>query len=63
MVLSYHAIWNLGTVAASRFGTLQSPSAEVDLPVRQAKSWRKPGSLTVDGFAQGRSVPYLTLSQ
>ena len=62
MVLSYHPTWNLGTVAAIRFGTLDSLLSEAV----SALAWRKLGESTgpcsVDGFAQGPSVPYLTLS-
>jgi len=54
--------WDIGTVAAMRAKTLKSPSAGEPLPLFRAKLWRKWKGSTVDGYAQGRSVPYLTLS-
>lgn len=62
LVLSYHPTWNVGTVAASRFGTLKSaPADECHL-----NAGRKPSEMMdapdVISFAQGVGVPYLTLS-
>src|ERR1700757_245803 len=62
IVLWYHPTWHFGTVAAMRFGTLHSLLSEA----ASALAWRKLGEssrgCSVDGFAQGHGVPYLTLS-
>ena len=62
IVLPYHPTWNFSTLAAIRFGTLDSLPAEA----ASSLAWRRPGESTrlcsVDGYAQSRSVPYLTLS-
>ena len=62
MVLPYHPVWNLGTVAASRFGTLQSLSAEVSAPTVRRNPGERVDLLLLTVFAQGYGVPYLTLS-
>ena len=62
MVLPYHPLWNLGTVAASHFGTLQFLSAGVSTPPVRRNPGERMDLLLLTVFAQGCGVPYLTLS-
>src|SRR5579863_1452719 len=62
VVLPYHPTWNLGTLAAMRCGTLNSLLSEAVFTLTGRKLGESTRPCSVDGFAQSRSVPYLTLS-
>jgi hypothetical protein len=62
VVLPYHPTWNLSTLAAMRSGTLDSALSEAVFTFTGRRLGESTRPCSVDGFAQSRGVPYLTLS-